>query len=332
MAAASSLLPGVVIALGIAIVARIAAGYTQPIPDVVLALFAGLALNNTTKLSGTARPGTRFVLHYVLRTAIILLGAGLTFAGILSLGAMTLVLILVCVAVAMTLGTGLAKLTGASGTVGILIGAGTAICGASAILAVGPLIAATDAEIAYAVTTIFTFNIVALLVYPILGHALGLDQISFGSWVGTAVNDTSVVVATGYVYGQTAGATATVVKLTRTLLLIPLAFAVARLAATGRDLPVERSRKSILRSSPWFILGFAGMALLNSLHVLPPALASGLVQTAAFLIVVVLAAVGLNVDLSKIRTMGFRPLAAGFALATVMAVLSLGLIHLTHIR
>jgi uncharacterized membrane protein YadS len=101
-------------------------------------------------------------------------------------------------------------------------------------LAIGPLIDAADEEIAYAVTTIFTFNIIALIVYPLLGHALHLSPVAFGSWTGAAVNDTSVVVATGYVYGKSAGATATVVKLTRTLLLVPLAFALGTAYAARR--------------------------------------------------------------------------------------------------
>ena len=126
----------------------------------------------------------------------------------------------------MGLGLAFARVFRLPGTIGTLIGAGTAICGGSAILALGPLVRAKDEEIAYAITTIFTFNIVALLLYPPLGHLLHLSSTAFGSWTGTAVNDTSVVVATGFIFSHAAGATATIVKLTRTLLLVPLAIAV----------------------------------------------------------------------------------------------------------
>jgi uncharacterized integral membrane protein (TIGR00698 family) len=321
------------LATGVAFGARFAARYTGPIPDVVIALVAGIAISATTHTQAVTRAGTGFVLRYLLRTAIILLGAGLTLAAIAQLGLATLGLVVACVAIAMLLGFGLAKLAHVEGRIGTLIGAGTAICGGSAILAIGPLIEATDAEIAYAVTTIFTFNIVALLLYPVLGHALGMSQVRFGSWAGTAVNDTSVVVATGYVFGKLSGATATVVKLTRTLFLLPLAFTLASASAVrgarrgGRGLKLRELSGAV----PWFVFGFAAVVLVNSAHAIPPALATAMTQLASFLIVIVLAAVGLNVDLVKIRSMGLTPLAVGVALAATMAVVSLSLIHLFHI-
>jgi uncharacterized integral membrane protein (TIGR00698 family) len=329
-----SWLPGLALALAIALVARLAARFTGHIPDVLIALLAGIALANFVKLPPGVRPGVGFVLNKGLRTAIVLLGAGLTLASIVSLGAATLWLVLICVGAAIGLGLLLARFARLPGAVGTLIGAGTAICGGTAILAIGPLIDATDEEIAYAVTTIFTFNIIALVVYPILGHALHLSAVAFGSWAGTAVNDTSVVVATGFVYGNVAGATATIVKLTRTLLLVPLAFALGTAAATRRGGASGKSpsARSLSKAIPWFVLGFAAMALLNSVGALPAELTRAMIELAGFLIVVVLAAVGLNVDLIKIGSLGLRPLAVGLALATIMAIISLSLITTLHIR
>ena len=298
-------LPGIVLALAVAIAARIVARFTGAVPDVLIALLGGIAIANLASLPAAVRPGVAFVLRTVLRTAIVLLGAGLTLATVLHLGAATLWLVLVCVSVAVGLGLLLARLARLQGAIGTLIGAGTAICGGTAILAIGPLIEARDEEIAYAVTTIFTFNIVALVVYPLVGGAMHMSQIAFGSWAGTAVNDTSVVVATGYVYGKLAGATATVVKLTRTLLLVPLAIAAGSIhAARPGGGASTLTRAALLRSVPWFVLGFAGMAILNSIGLIPPQVAKGLTTIASFLIVVVLAAVGLNVNLGKIARMG----------------------------
>jgi len=327
-------LPGLLLALAIAVVARFAARFTGAIPDVLLALIGGIAIANLFRLPAAVRPGIRFVLNKVLRTAIILLGAGLTVAAIIGLGAATLGLVGVCVCVAMGLGLLLARFARLTGAIGTLIGAGTAICGGTAILAIGPLIGAADEEIAYAVTTIFTFNIIALLVYPPLGHALHLSSVAFGSWAGTAVNDTSVVVATGYVYDPTAGATATIVKLTRTLLLVPLAVIagwVHASRATGGASAPRLSPRRILAVVPWFILGFAALALLNSMGLVPPDAAHALTAFAGFLIVMVLAAVGLNVDFAKIARMGLRPLAVGLLLAVTMAAISLSLITAFHI-
>jgi uncharacterized integral membrane protein (TIGR00698 family) len=324
-------LPGLALALAIATAARLISNHTGAIPDVLIALFSGIVVANALHLPETVRPGVRFVLNKVLRSAIILLGASLTMAAIVGLGAATLGLVLICVAVAMALGLVMARITNLPGAVGTLIGAGTAICGGTAVLAIGPMIAASEEEIAYAVTTIFTFNIIALLAYPPLGHALHLSSVAFGSWTGTAVNDTSVVVATGYVYSQAAGATATIVKLTRTLLLVPLAFVIGSAhAARARDGSGKVSSAAVFKAMPWFILGFAGMAVLNSTGLLPKDLSHALTLTASFLIVVVLSAVGLNVNLAKIGRMGFRPLSVGLALAAVMACVSLTLIHLLH--
>jgi uncharacterized integral membrane protein (TIGR00698 family) len=337
--AEASPLPGLALILVIALGARLVARFTGAIPDVVLALVAGMLLRNFLRLPAGVGPGVAFTLRYVLRAAIILFGAGLTFAGTVAAGAATLALVGVCFLVALGLGFALARAFRLPGGVGMLIGAGTAICGGSAIVALGPLVRAKDEEIAYAISTIFTFNIIALLIYPPLGHLLHLSQTAFGSWSGTAVNDTSVVVATGYIYGVKAGAVATIVKLTRTVLLVPLAIVVglrydaragreARTAAPKADVSLGRR---VLRTIPWFILGFVALAALNSLGIFSSSAAHALTLGAGFLIVMVLAGVGLNVDIVKIRRLGLRPLGAGVLLAAIMAVVSISLIHVLRI-
>jgi uncharacterized integral membrane protein (TIGR00698 family) len=329
----------VILILAIALGARALSRYTGAIPDVVLALLAGMLASNFLRLPAGIRPGVAFTLRYFLRAAIILFGAGLTFAAIVQAGAATLALVLLCFTVAMVLGLALAKFFRLPGTVGILIGAGTAICGGSAILALGPLLRAKDEEIAYAITTIFTFNIIALLIYPPLGHLLHLSETAFGSWAGTAVNDTSVVVATGYIFGAKAGAVATIVKLTRTVLLVPLAIFIglrydggfASGAQSASPNAGAQLWRRVMKTVPWFILGFVAMATLNSLHAFSQDVAHALTLGAGFFIVMVLAGVGLNVDLAKIRRMGVRPLGTGVLLAAIMAVVSLALIQVLHI-
>jgi uncharacterized integral membrane protein (TIGR00698 family) len=332
-------LPGLILVLAIAIGARLLSHLTGAVPDVVIALGAGMLLRNLVRLPDGIGPGIAFTLRYLLRAAIILFGAGLTFAAIVQAGAGTLALVGVCFIVAMLLGVVLARMFRLPGVVGLLIGAGTAICGGSAILALGPLVRAKDEEIAYAITTIFTFNIVALLVYPALGHLLQLSQTAFGTWSGTAVNDTSVVVATAYVYGVKAGAVATIVKLTRTVLLVPLAIVVGLKydARSKKDLRCASPSaggalwRRVMHTIPWFILGFVALAALNSRGAFSDNVAHSLTLSAGFLIVMVLAGVGLNVDVEKIRRMGFRPLGAGVLLATIMAGVSLSLIRVLHV-
>lgn len=321
--------PGVVLASVIAIAVHLVLHPFPVIPDVVAALVVGTLVGNLG-VRPWAQSGAKFVVRYGLRLAIIALGAGLNLSVIAGRGWSTLFLIVTLVLVAMTLGLLMGRAARLDRTVSILLGVGTAICGASAILAVSPLVKAREKETAYAITTIFAFNIVALLCLPFIGHLLGLSQIRFGTWVGTAVNDTSVVVATGYVYGPVAGGTATLVKLTRTILLVPLCIVVG-LGFGGADAKgsvLLRARQSI----PWFVLGFFGLAAINTWHVVPNAWDQAVAQAGSLLLVVVLAAVGLGVDVDGIRKMGIRPLLIGFALAAVMVVVSLAMISALAIR
>ncbi|MBC5825288.1 MAG: putative sulfate exporter family transporter [Candidatus Eremiobacteraeota bacterium] len=321
--------PGLSLAAALAAVAHLLGPAAKPLPDVVIGLLLGVAVRSALgDIAPILAPGIALTLKYVLRTAIILLGSGLSVAVVLETGSRTLAVIITCVIVAMLLGISLSRLFRLPGVVGTLIGAGTAICGGTAILTIAPLTRATDEEVAYALTTIFTFNIIALLTYPWLGHMLGLSSTAFGSWAGTAVNDTSVVVATGYVYSNAAGAVATIVKLTRTVLLVPLAVLVGFWYAGSP--PVAKAQRGVWSrtraSTPWFIFGFVAMASLNSLGLLPATVVHTLTTTATFLIVVVLVAVGLNVDIRQLARMGLRPLVVGLLLASIMALCSFGLI------
>jgi uncharacterized integral membrane protein (TIGR00698 family) len=313
--------PGVLLAVGIAALVHLVLRSDPVIPEVVAALVLGVFIRNVG-LASWAIPGIRLIVRYGLRVAIIALGAGLDLKVIADRGIATLVLIVVLVSAAMSLGLVLGRATRLERRVAILLGVGTAICGASAILAVSPLIRAREQETAYAVTTIFVFNIVALLLLPLIGHELGVSQLRFGTWVGTAVNDTSVVVATGYVYGPTAGGVAALVKLTRTILLIPLSILIGLVYGESGDKSSVIKRG--LQNVPWFVLGFFLLAVVNTFHFASAAMT--LAQDGSLLLVVVLAAVGLGVDIEGILRMGLKPLVVGFILAVVMALVSFTLI------
>ncbi len=315
--------PGVLLAIGIAGLVHLALRSDPVVPEVVAALAVGVAVRNVGGAPWSI-PGAKLVVRYGLRLAIIALGAGLDLGVVSGRGVATLLLIVILVSAAMSLGLILGHLAGLQRRVSILLGVGTAICGASAILAVSPLIRAREQETAYAVTTIFVFNVVALLCLPLIGHQFGISQLRFGTWVGTAVNDTSVVLATGYLYGPTAGGVAAVVKLTRTILLIPLSIIVGlRYGGSSDTSSVYRRAKENI---PWFVLGFFLLAILNTAHIAPAALTRSIAQGGAMLLVVVLAAVGLGVDVQNIRRMGIKPLVIGFILAAAMALISIMLI------
>lgn len=320
--------PGLAVAICIALVAPLIDLFVRGIPDVVTALFLGALVGNTVGKSWP-QPGARLVLRYGLRVAIIALGAGLDLSIVVALGAKTLVLIVCLVTTAISLGLLFGRLARLDRNVSVLVGVGTAICGASAILAVSPLIRAKPRETAYAITTIFAFNLAALIVLPPLGHHFGITQPRFGTWVGTAVNDTSVVVATGYVYGPIAGGVATLVKLTRTMLLVPMCVAIGLAYGDAQTKGTLATRA--WHSLPWFVFGFFALATANTTHLLPTYVASATAQTGAMALVVVLAAVGLSVDVRGILKMGSKPLVVGLALATSMLMLSFILVSLIRI-
>ena len=313
---------GVAAAALIAVVARVSAPLLRPVPDVVIALVIGIAIRNLTQ-TRIAEPGAKFVTHYVLRGAIVLIGASFTLGTVAGQGSSVLGLVIGLVALAFALGLLLARMARLPQTIAVLVGAGTAICGASAILVTSPIVRAKSTETAYAIATIFTFNVLALLSYPVIGHWLGLRQETFGVWAGTAVNDTSIVIATGFAYGHAAGGVATVVKLTRTVLLLPLA---ALLAAwfSWKENATTSTAAALRRAIPWFILGFIALAALRSAGLIPAPLVSLASILASFGVVMVLAAVGLNVDLRSLMKMGAKPLLVGLLLGLLMSAVSLG--------
>ena len=202
-----------------------------------------------------------------------------------------------------------------------LIGIGTAICGASAIAATSAVIAAAEADVSYAIATIFTFNVVAVLIYPGLGHALGLSQHAFGLWAGTAINDTSSVVAAATIYGHGATAYAVTVKLTRTLAIVPICLGLA--AWRNRQHAEATPRVPLRVIFPLFILGFVASVLVNTAGLVPSGWHHGLTQLASFMITVALAAIGLSTKFREIRAAGARPILLGGILWAIVGVTSL---------
>lgn len=323
---ATTIVRGVIVIALVALAARLISTWMTLLPDVAIALTLGLAIRNI--LLREPLPAASFTVHYVLRLAIVLLGSSLGLVEAMARGGQTIGLIVGLVTVAILLGLGLARVFGLGNAVGTLIGVGTAICGASAILVLSPLVKAKNEETAYALTTIFAFNLVALFVYPWVGHRLHMSAVGFGIWDGTAINDTSVVVATGYAFGATAGAVATVIKLTRTVLLLPLVVIIGTMHSGARK---KDLRARFSRAVPWFVLGFLAMSAARSLGAIPAFWLAPLTQMASFLIVCVLAAVGLNTDLRSVARLGLRPLIVGFLLAATMGILSITAIQALHL-
>jgi uncharacterized integral membrane protein (TIGR00698 family) len=293
----------------------------------VFAIVLGALVRAVRPLPQSWRPGTAFASRTVLQAAIVLSGFGLSLSVVVHTGLGTLPVTLSTIAVALVLAPLLGRALRLDGALQTLVGCGTAICGASAIAAVSAVIEPPEADVALSIATVFFYNLVAVFVFPPIGHALHLSQDAFGLWAGTAINDTSSVVAAGYVYGHEAGAHATIVKLTRATLILPLVAGIALLRA--RRSGAEGKRIPWRHIVPWFILWFLVAALASSTGLIAPAWHGPIAEVATFLISVALAAIGLQTDLARLVRTGARPLALGGVLWIAVALTSLAVQRLT---
>jgi uncharacterized integral membrane protein (TIGR00698 family) len=260
-----------------------------------------------------------FASSAVLKCAVVLLGATFGLAQIGHIGRSSLPLMLGTLVIALVAAWFVGRALGVSPNLQTLVGVGTAICGASAIGAVSGVIGAAESEIAYAISTIFVFNVVAVVLYPALGHLLSLSQHTFGLWAGTAINDTSSVVAAAYTYGHSAGDVAVVTKLARTTMIIPIVLGLAAVHARR----ATSEKRPLWRAVPPFLVLFLLASALNSAGLISPGVASALARTATVLIAVALAAIGLSTRFAELRRTGLRPLVLGAVLWAVVGVTGL---------
>jgi uncharacterized integral membrane protein (TIGR00698 family) len=260
----------------------------------------------------TREPGT--LTTKLLQFSIIGLGAGMNFNTVLHTGWSGVGYTLGSLSLALVFGWILQGVFRVPREEAALITAGTAICGGSAIAAVGPAIGASATSMSVALGTVFILNSVALLVFPPIGHALALTQEQFGLWSALAIHDTSSVVGATLAYGPEAARIGTTVKLSRTLWIIPLTFIASRwFSGSNRGEPRTKSNK------PWFILGFVGMAaLMTGFPALQPA-GKALEWISRRALVLTLFLIGLGLSRAKLKHVGLRPFFFGVVLWIVLA-------------
>ena len=321
--------PGVVITVAIALVATVVSRFVPALGSALPALIIGVIVGVIRRPSGRFAPGIAYSGKFVLQLAVVLLGVQLSLSSILVVGVQSLPMMLTTLAVCLLAAWLLGKALRIPARERTLIGVGTGICGASAIAAVSPIIGAASAEIAYAVSTIFLFNAVAVLVFPLIGHALGMTPHAFGLFAGTAVNDTSSVVAAASLFATSALGFAVVVKLVRTLMIIPISVTLAVVEHRRRNAGAPLTARRIVGLVPWFLVGFLVVAAANSVVPVPAGVHDALVAVSVFLVSVALAGIGLSTDIAAIRRAGWRPLLLGGILSTLVAVTSLAVLALT---
>jgi uncharacterized integral membrane protein (TIGR00698 family) len=319
----------VALAAVLAVVATYLAGFAPILGAPVIAILLGVGLRTCSALPAAFDLGVKFSGRNVLQFAIVVSGFGISLTSIVRTGLGTLPVTLGTIAIALAIAPVAGRLLRLDVKLRELVGIGTAICGASAIAAVATVIDPSEDEVALSIATIFLYNIAAVLTFPLIGHVLGMTQTQFGVWAGTAINDTSSVVAAGFAYGHEAGTRATIVKLTRAILILPIVGVLALLRARserGTQTPIPW--RSIV---PWFILWFLAAAVINSAGVIPISAHAGISDAATFLISLALAAIGLQTALTKLLRAGSRPLALGFILWLTVALSSLAIQHIAQL-
>lgn len=298
----------------------------------VIALFIGMAFNTIKKPDAVYMPGIKFTSKKLLKFAIILLGSTLNIGVVMQVGGMSLIVMCFTLATCFGIGHFTGKALGLNWKMSNLISAGTGICGGSAIAAIAPVIEADDTDIAFAMSATFLFDMVMIVLFPTMGRWLNLTDTAYGLWAGTAVNDTSSVVAAGYGFSEAAGGFAVMVKLTRTLSIIPtvLIFAAIHMRIKAKESSANAggAKVNVVGIIPLFIVFFLLMSGVKSVGLIPDAVSDVLKQISKFLMVGALAAIGLNTDFRTMRKSGAKPMLHGFIISALVVVVALGAIWL----
>ena len=331
--------PGLLLCLILAVPSWLLGRAFPVIGGPVFAILAGMVVTMILRDKSRYQAGIAFTSKKILQCAVILLGFGLNLSEIAKVGALSLPIICTTITVSLVIAFVLRKRLAMPNNISVLVGVGSSICGGSAIAATAPVIGADDEEIAQSISVIFLFNILAALFFPTLGSLLGMSNDGFGLFAGTAINDTSSVTAAASTWDTlhgTGGAVleyATIVKLTRTLAIIPITLALAfwRTWQVKRGGSVSNGSFDLKRIFPFFILFFVLASVITTVATMAgadPALFQPFKELSKFFIVLAMAAIGLNTDLIKLIRTGGKPIFMGACCWAGITAASLLMQHL----
>ncbi|QKD02603.1 YeiH family protein [Mesorhizobium loti] len=320
----NGVIPGIVLVAMITAVAFSAhnvSGFALFSP-MILAVVAGMIYSNVLGTPAHAKAGIAFSQKRLLRFAIVLLGFQLTLGQVVSIGAGGVGIVALTLGSTFVFTITLGRLIGVDAKLAQLIAAGTSICGASAIVATNIVTDARDEDVTYAVASITLFGTIAMLGFPLLAPLLGLDQHAFGLWAGASIHEVAQVIGAGFQNGTQSGEIATVAKLTRVAMLAPMVIALGLMARRTRSGDQSAARPPM----PWFVAAFVAVVALNSLVTVPAEVKSAIVLATTIMLTMGLAAMGLQADISQLRSRGLRPLALAFCAFLFIGSFSLMLV------
>lgn len=314
---------GVILTMILAYISKIISGFIPLglISPGVFALLIGMALNPIIVKYNIFKDGINFTSKTILKTAIVLMGSTLSFSQVYSVGKISVFVMIFTLITAFGGGYLFGKLFNMNWELSSLISAGTGICGGSAIAAIAPTINAKTRDIAYAISATFIFDILMVVAFPIMGRYFNMSDLGFGLWTGTAVNDTSSVVAAGYAFSDAAGNFAIIVKLTRTLSIVPIVLIFSYINHKVNH--TNKTKKvNIKEIFPWFIMLFLVMVAFKSLNLINDQSTNILSNISKFLMISSLGAIGLNTNFKEVSKSGILPMIHGFIISLLVVVVS----------
>ena len=326
--------PGLLLCLIIAVPSWFLGQAVPVIGGPVFAILTGMVITLILRKKDAFTPGINYTSKKILQAAVVFLGFGMNLTEILAKGKQSLPIILSTISTSLITAFILYKALKLRTNNAILVGVGSSICGGSAIAATAPVIDASDEEVAQSISVIFLFNVIAALIFPALGAILGLSNEGFGMFAGTAINDTSSVTAAAAAWDGTHGSntleSAAIVKMTRTLAIIPITLILA-IWRGRKEKTAEGSSFSLKRSFPFFVLFFVLASVVTTVFQLPAEVTAPLKELSKFLIVMAMAAIGLNTNIIKLVKTGGKPIFTGFCCWAGISLVSLGMQHILGI-
>lgn len=319
-------LPGIILSIILATLSSIISQFIpyHLISASVFALLIGMLINPIINKYKFFDYGIKFASSKLLKTAIVIMGLSLSFSQVLQVGKYSLIVMTFTLIAAFLGGYLLGKALKMDWKLSSLISAGTGICGGSAIAAIAPVIKAPYNFIAYSISATFIFDVIMVIIFPIIGKAIGMSDIGFGLWSGTAINDTSSVVAAGYAFSEAAGQFSVIVKLTRTLSIIPVVIIFSIISHyTNKKSSIEKTKLNFKKIFPFFIVAFLLMVMIKSLDILPTYIADNSQDISKFLMVMALGAIGIKTNFKQVCKSGFKPMLHGFIISILVVILSL---------
>ena len=321
---------GLLLCLAIAVPSWFLGQAVPVIGGPVFAILAGMVLTLILTKKEPFTAGITFTSKKILQAAVVFLGFGMNLTEILAKGRQSLPIIISTIATTLIIAYLLYKALRLRTNNAILVGVGSSICGGSAIAATAPVIDASDEEVAQSISVIFLFNVLAALIFPTLGGLLGLSNEGFGLFAGTAINDTSSVTAAATawdgIHGSHTLEAAAIVKMTRTLAIIPITLFLA-IYRGRKEKKTEGSSFSLKQCFPFFVLFFVLASVVTTVFALPAAVTDPLKTLSRFLIVMAMAAIGLNTNIVKLIKTGGKPIFTGFCCWAGITAVSLGMQH-----